>query len=936
MIKRNCIKALLCGVGLLSCMGLSAQGNPPVSYLPVDSAYRVGRLLNGLTYYLRHNELPGHRADFYLAQRVGSILEKPEQRGLAHFLEHMAFNGLRHFEGKSMINWLETIGVQFGGNLNAYTSVDETVYLIENVPVERSSVIDSCLLILRDWSDGISLTDEEIDKERGVIEEEWRTRDNYMMRMYDQILPEVYAGDKYADCMPIGNIEVVRHFAYDELRQYYKRWYRPDLQGIVIVGDIDVDDMERRIQALFADCKVPEGASERVYYQVSDNEAPLVVHSYDKETPFVLIELMYKFDDVPDEYKNTHFAYVQNLIRQLVASMAKFRLEELLQQPDPLFAQADFGYGEFLLSQTKLAWQLQALCSQEQCRAALEQLLVERERWAKYGFTASELERAKASMLATYQKAYAERNNQDNSVYVGECVRNFTQKEPMPGMEAEFAMVQQLLPVLTADMVNTMVHRDSTNMVVWLAGPEGSQLPSRDEVLALIREVRSRELPAYEDQVVQGPLLTEEPQPGRVESVGSLPGGVVRFKLSNGVNVQLLTTDYKKDEVRVYGFSKGGFAATDLSHPKTVKMVNDLSDIGGYGAYSLLDMYKLLSGKQCSFDASVQNTCEYWSGSSTVTDVETLFQLLYLSFTDRRRDAEAFASYLVREEASLKNDEANPMSEFHDSIISVLYNNHPLFTRVQVGDLAQIDYDLGLKVLRERFANAADFTFFVVGNLSIDDLTPLLKRYVASLPVGGKREKYRKSDLNPVKGSDSVRYEKQMENPKTVVLLHQWDYAKWTLENDMTLDALSQVLDIVYTEKVREDEGGTYGVSVNAKFYDDIRDYYTFAISFTTDSAKVDRLLPIIEAEIRRIADEGPRPVDLQKVKEYMRKAYLDKQKDNNYWISVLYGREVLGIDEQFDYLPQLERLTAKDLQQMARRLLQSKNRKRLIHVGVH
>ncbi|MBO4370433.1 MAG: insulinase family protein [Paludibacteraceae bacterium] len=913
----------------------NSQSDPMSHQMPVDTAYRIGHLPNGLTYYIRHNNYPDQRADFYLAQRVGSILEEPQQRGLAHFLEHMAFNGLRHFEGKSMTHWLETIGVQFGGNLNAYTSVDKTVYMIKNVPVGRQTVVDSCLLVLRDWSDGILLEDAEIDKERGVIEEEWRTRNNFLLRMYEQIFPRVYAGDKYADCMPIGNIDVVRHFAYDDLRAYYQKWYRPDLQGIIVVGDVDVNEVEHRIQEMFSDCKVTDGAPERIYYPVTDNRTPIVTYSYDKESPFALVELLYKYDGVPDEYKNTDMAYVQDVVYSLVSSMANFRLEELLQQSAPPFSQADFDNGDFLLSQTKQAWQLQAVCSVEQCRGALEQLLVERERWVRYGFTPTELERAKADLLTAYQKAYAERKNQDNSVYVDECLRNFTEKEPMPGLEVEYSLVQRLMPVLTIDMVNQMIHRDTTNLVVWLAGPEGSVLPSQEEVLSLIGEVRSRELQPYVDKGTQGPLLRFEPEPGRVVKTKLLPDSVTGFVLSNGVRVQLKTTGFRQDEVRIIGFSKGGFAATDLSDPKTLKMVNDLADIGGYGEFSLIDLYKALAGKNYSFTASVRNNCERWDAWSTVTDVETLFQLLYLSFTDRRRDEDAFNSYLSRQNAALKNNEANPMSEWQDSIISVLYDNQPLFMRVRAADLQQVDYDYALRTLSDRFSNAADFTFFVVGNISPDSLKPLLERYVATLPASGKRERYCRSKLNPVKGTASVRYEKTMENPKTVVLLHQWDYLPVNLANVMTLDALCQVLDIVYTEKVREDEGGTYGVSVNATTYDDIRDYYTFSITFTTDSAKVDRLLPIVDAEITRIAEEGPRPADLQKVKEYMRKVYFDRQKDNGYWISVMYDREVSKLDRQTDYLKRLDRMTGTDLQRMARQLLKSKNRKRLIHVGV-
>ena len=535
--------------------------------LPVDKNVRIGQLDNGLTYYIRHNKLPENRAEFYIAQKVGSILEEPQQRGLAHFLEHMAFNGTKNFpgddKGLGVIPWCETVGIKFGTNLNAYTSIDETVYNISNAPIDRAGVLDSCLLVLHDWSNYILLKDDEIDKERGVIREEWRSRNSGMLRVYTDLLPTIYPGDKYADCMPIGSIDVINNFPYKDIRDYYHKWYRPDLQGIVIVGDIDVDAVEAKLKTIFADVQKAVNPAERVYYPVADNKEPIVAIGTDKEVDDPSIEVYFKQDATPDSEKNNVGYLASQYMTSMITSMLNARLSELTQSANPPFTRAYSSYGNFFVAKTKEALNLSASSKTDGIEKALKVLLQEAERARRFGFTESEYARARANYLQRLESAYNEREKTKHGSYVREYVRNFLDAEPIPGIETEYAMMNQLAPNLPVQAINMAIQQlvPDSNQVVIIAGPEkeGLKYPQKEEVIALLKGMKSLDLQPYVDKVSDEPLMKEAPKGGKIvsEKEGEIYGST-KLVLSNGVTVYVKKTDFKADEIRMKGTSLGG------------------------------------------------------------------------------------------------------------------------------------------------------------------------------------------------------------------------------------------------------------------------------------------------------------------------------------------------------------------------------------------
>ena len=578
--------------------------------LPVDKNVRIGQLDNGLTYYIRHNKLPENRAEFYIAQKVGSILEEPQQRGLAHFLEHMAFNGTKNFpgddKGLGVIPWCETVGIKFGTNLNAYTSIDETVYNISNAPIDRAGVLDSCLLVLHDWSNYILLKDDEIDKERGVIREEWRSRNSGMLRVYTDLLPTIYLGDKYADCMPIGSIDVINNFPYKDIRDYYHKWYRPDLQGIVIVGDIDVDAVEAKLKTIFADVQKAVNPAERVYYPVADNKEPIVAIGTDKEVDDPSIEVYFKQDATPDSEKNNVGYLASQYMTSMITSMLNARLSELTQSANPPFTRAYSSYGNFFVAKTKEALNLSASSKADGIEKALKVLLQEAERARRFGFTESEYARARANYLQRLESAYNEREKTKHGSYVREYVRNFLDAEPIPGIETEYAMMNQLAPNLPVQAINMAIQQlvPDSNQVVIIAGPEkeGLKYPQKEEVIALLKGMKSLDLQPYVDKVSDEPLMKEAPKGGKIvsEKEGEIYGST-KLVLSNGVTVYVKKTDFKADEIRMKGTSLGGKSLFPDKDALNFAVMDNVVAVGGLGNFSQVDLTKVLAGKKFLF-----------------------------------------------------------------------------------------------------------------------------------------------------------------------------------------------------------------------------------------------------------------------------------------------------------------------------------------------
>lgn len=926
MKKRNLLfNALLL---MLFVCGAAAQQS---QVLPVDTNLRYGKLPNGLTYYIRHNEQPKDRADFYIAQRVGSMQEEDSQSGLAHFLEHMAFNGSANFPGKNMINYLETIGVRFGENLNAYTGFDETVYNISNVPTTRPGIVDSCLLILHDWSNAITLEGDEIDKERGVIHEEWRTRGNAQMRMLDQQLPAMFPGSKYANRLPIGKMDVVDNFKYDELRNYYKKWYRPDLQAVIVVGDIDPDRVESELKRIFADVPAPVDAAEREMYPVPDNTEPLVSIATDKEATNTILYIFYKHDVMPTERYATTDGFIRDYLRQVSSEMMNTRFNEIVQKADPPFVYAMSEDGPFLIAKTKDAWMAAALAKEGGIDQALAALVRETQRVKKYGFTPSEYERARTNVLKRYESLYKDRDKQKNGTYVSEYVNHFTDGGYIPGIETEYRLMEQLAPQIPVEAVNRFVQSLITdkNVVIGLTGPEkeGLAYPSPDELLAAYRTAQQEEVTPYEDTVSNEPLLGELPAPGKIVSVKENPlFGHTELVLSNGIRVNLKKTDFKEDEILVTASSKGGSILFGEEDIPNIKAFNSVMDISGLGNFTAVELGKLLAGKKVSLSAGLGTDYEKVNGTVSPKDMETLFQLIYLAFTAPKQDPEAFSSFIGRMKAQLQSLEADPMVSFSDRVNKVVYDGNPRKSRLKAADLDKVDYDRVFEMYKEVFGNPSDFVFTFVGNIDTDSIKPYIEQYLASLPAGNPLPAPETVNLGLHKGKAIDHFERPMETAKATTLNLYSGQMDYTLENRIAVTMLKQILDIVYVEKVREEESGTYGVQVGANIAAYPLGQTVVQMYFDTDPAKQEKLNGIVHAELERIAREGPREADFNKTKENMVKKHAERLQENGYWLNVIDDYYYYGTDAKTEYDATLQSMTPAKIQAFTDALLKQGN----------
>ena len=897
---------------------------------PLDPNVRTGKLDNGLTYFIRHNEKPAQRANFYIAQKVGSILEEETQRGLAHFLEHMAFNGLEHFPKKAMLDYMERNGVKFGTNVNAWTSFEQTVYMLNNVPTTNPGLVDSCLLVLHDWSSFISLEDDEIESERGVILEEMRQGQGAQMRIYDKILPEIYPNSPYGVPMPIiGTEEVVAHFDHQYLRDYYHKWYRPDLQGIIVIGDIDVDQIENRLKEMFADIPAPVNPAERVYFPVADNEEPIVTVATDVEETSYDISISYKHDITPVEMRNDMSYWIGTIVERLISQMFNNRLQELTQKPNPPFIYGYGYYGTFMISNTKDAWTIAAAAKdKEGIDEAMTAIVTESNRMKEFGFTASEYERAKADMLRQFETQFEERNKQETSRYFNQMLAHFLTNEPMMGIETEYPLIQQIIPALPLEAINAYAKEMVTdnNIVVVLTAPqkEGEILPNKTELLDLFNKANKVKVEAYQETVSNEPLLAQLPEPGKIAKTELLKEfDATMLTLKNGVKVVYKHTDFKDDEIMMSAYSFGGLSVLDQNDPYTLQELSSLMTLGGVGNFSAIDLPKILAGKRVRVNPTINNYTEGISGNCSVKDLETMLQLTYLYFNNLRSDEEAYQSYITRNKAMLANIESDPMTAFSDSLIKVLYGNHPLTKRMKAEDYDKIDYAKGLKLAAERFADPNNFVFTFVGNINPETFEPLVAQYLGGMKTVKNEESWMDNGRNYPKKDYICHYEKAMENPKATCYMFYNGDMDYTPENLMKMELLKDVLDIVYTEKIREDEGGTYGVGVNGTIQQYPKGTFLMMIGFETNKEMYAKLMSIAKVEFERIAHEGPREQDLMKVKEYKIKQHAEDLENNRYWMNCIQAQLRDGINLMKGYDELVNSITGQDLADMAKVILQ-------------
>ncbi len=923
---KRLLSTLMLSLALCSSVLMAQQVPPP---MPMDPSIRYGTLPNGLTYYIRHNDLPEHHAEFYIAQKVGSVLEEESQRGLAHFLEHMAFNGTKNFPDKGLLEYLQRHGVKFGTNVNAYTSIDETVYNISDVPIDEAlhpGIVDSCLLILHDWSGCLTLDGDEIDKERGVIHEEWRTRNSAAQRMYEVLLPKLIPGNRYAERMPIGLMSVVDNFSYEELRNYYKKWYRPDLQGIFVVGDVDVDAVEQKIQALWSDIHVPENAAERVYYEVEDNEEPLVAVASDPEQSYNLLSVMYKSDPLPDEVKLSQIGYLTNFLENIISTALNQRLSELTEKADAPYLQASANFTNYMVCKTKDCFEVNIVFRENEWQKGLNAAMGVLLSAAKYGFTDSEIERVKADILSGMENAYNERDKRKNRPIVREIQRHFLSAEPMPGIEMEWQLVQQIFPMLSAQMINQVMSQviTPTNVALAVMGQqkEGNVLPTEEQLLAAYKEASSQEVAAYEEALSGVELLPNVPaKTGKVVKEEAGDWGSMVWTLSNGVTVVYKQTDFKKDQVLMSAYSKGG-TRLDLSQPNIVRQtVEDLATVGGVGQFSNTDLPKVLAGKNASVSVSVDALSESLAGSAAPKDLRTLFELVYLNMTDLRYDEEAYQAWFNRQKTQLEMIQNNPRKIMSDSLQYTLYPGLPDMVPTQLEDLALIDYKKGYELGKQRFANAADFTFYFVGNIDVDSLRSMSEQYLAALPASKEREQ-RPNPVLPVAGSRENRFDLPMQQAKTSVYDLFYVYnTPYTLKDGLTANMLGQSVSIIFTETIREEEGAVYSPHAQASM-DSNTGLLTLLYVFDTGADKRENAEAVAYRELKTIAQEGVREDVFQKVHDYMAKNHKEQVKENSYWLSNLQMKREFGVNTVDNWEEIFDSITAEDVKALLNRFL--------------
>ena len=900
---------------------------PPV---PLDPAVKMGKLENGLTYYIRHNEWPEKRCDFYIAQRVGSMQEEDDQRGLTHFLEHMCFNGTTHFPGDALKQYLERIGVKFGENLNAYTSFDETVYNINNVNVEIAGAIDSCLLILHDWSHDLLLEDKEIDKERGVIEEEWRMRRSAQLRLVEAALPTICKDSKYAERMPIGTMEIVKNFPYETLRSYYRKWYRPDLQALIIVGDVNPDEIEQKLQAMFADiAPAPADAAVREDYPVPDNKEPLVFIGKDKEFTGMVASVMFKTDPLPREMRNTMAYVALDFVQDAISGMLNERLNEITRQADAPFSGAGVSFGDYVVAKTKEALSLDISMKEnryaEGIKAAYRELL----RASRSGFTESEYQRFKDEYLSQIDAAYEARDKRTNTSLVNAYVRHFIDNVPAAGIEWRHQMMNQIVPNIPLDMINQAISQlseDNRAIIVFMPEKEGLVCPTEQEVLSALTEVDGEDIAAFTEEVSTEPLVPELKSKVKVKKITDDIYGSKLITLSNGMKIHVKQTDYSPNKINFRATSWGGnslYSDNEYINTSNVGLVRQ----GGLGNFSAINLNKKLAGIQAGASASVGTRTEGVEGYCVKKDLETMLQLVYLNFTSPRRDDDAFTSSIERTRNALKNQELNPQTALADSVASVVYDNNVRAKRLREEDLDRINYDRLLELYRERFANASDFEFFMVGDVNADSVAPLLAKYLGALPAKGKKEQYKIIEQKMHKGERECYFTKEQDTPNSLNVFLYHAPMKETMKSDILVDMLQQAMQMLYTETVREDEGGAYGVPVSGSISDYPEEVAIMQIVLPTAPEKRIAMTSVINNGIKEMMEKGPSEENLGKIKEYMLRSHQENLKDNSYWMESLVSKTRYNQDFVTGYEECVQGITVEDIKQVAQQIFGSGNR---------
>lgn len=914
-------------------VAVRAQQMPPV---PVDKEVRIGKLDNGLTYYIRHNEYPKNQVDFYIAQKVGSILEEDDQRGLAHFLEHMCFNGTRNFPGSSMIKWLETVGVKFGYNLNAYTSIDETVYRISSVPTERIGVQDSCLMILSDWADGLLLEGKEIDEERSVIHEEWRSQLPPNMRIMEKLLPEIYPDSRYGHRLPIGTMEVVDNFPHQALRDYYETWYRPDLQGIVVVGDIDVDRIEGKIKEMFSKIEKPVNPAERVYFPVADNEKPIVAFGSDKEQDKYVAQIMFKYDALPDSLKGTMADVTTAYLLDMAQMMLQIRLNEQGQKADAPFAAASAFYGEFIMAKTKQAFQFAMLPKGNSFDEGLKAVYREALRAKRGGFTTTEYARCRTEYLSQLEKAYNNRNQQENKTLAESYVRNFIDKKPIPGIETEYQMMSMIVNQIPVEAVNQVFSQivSDKNLVVlgMMPAREGESCPKDEDILALLSQVEAENIAPYVDNVKDEPLVSELPAAGKVVKENVLSDfGAKEWILSNGAKVILKKTDFKADEINMMAVAKGGTSVYGNDKAADLMFMPAVLEQHGLGSFTNSELTKLMAGKQVSLKVSLDDYVRRLSGNTTPKDLKTYMEMIYMTFTGLTVTPDEFTAMQNLYKGLIQNQAQNPNFVFQKKVQEYLYSS-PNKQVFGVSDIEKANREDILSIIREQLANAAEFTFVFSGNFDEAELKALVEQYIATLPsVKGKKQELKHSPAVEIKsGNEEKEFSLKMEVPQGSAAVIISGKMPYSFKNRLMASMSAQIISARLLSEVREKEGAVYSIYTQGS-QDRLSEVsVVYQTIFQVKPEKKDRALEIIRSEFENLAKETP-VEELDKVKEFMVKQITGDEQTNSYWCSMMAGNELLPSEVCVKAAQVIQSITPKEISGYVNEVMKQNNYRVLV-----
>ncbi len=911
--------------------------------IPQDPDLIRDTLPNGLTYYIRHNESPKGLADFFIAQKVGSVNEEENQRGLAHFLEHLCFNGTEHFPGNSLISYLESIGVKFGANLNAYTSTDETVYNICEVPALHETTLDSCLLILRDWSCGLTLDPREIDKERGVVKGEWRQRNgNAATRLLEKSLPALYSGSRYGERMPIGKMEVIDSFEYQDLRDYYEKWYRPENQAIIVVGDIDPKLIQKKIISLFGAIPRSEKSAKSPVYNVPDNENLIVSVQTDPEQQNTMLQLYIKHPDLTTLDKATIDGLRERYIGEIAAAMLAERFDDLEQDPEAPFSNLGTGDTKFLLSREPRAWVVRATARQGKENECIKVFAQEIARAARHGFTQTELDRAKLDFKANLDSRFVNRDKIDNTPYARRYVKHFLEGGSIPAEEPYYKMMKGVMASVKLDDINawfaTLAGNNTRNHIISAYLPAGTEGVTNESLASAFLSVDPSALEPYKDMAELAPLLGELPSRGRVVGEETIEKfNAKKWTLSNGAKVYIHKNTDKPDKILIQAYSPGGISQHyDPARAADYLVINDLLAVSGFGNNTSSDLRKHLVGKKAEVKLAVEEMEDQIAVSTSPDDLETALMMIHLKTTSLRKDDKAFAAFLANQKMKLSSHTSNPTFEMGDSIHANVYAHHPLGKKLQLNDIDKINYDSVISIGRRRFADMSDFSFFISGNINEDSLRNLIEIYIASLPGNGKPEKPKDIGYRYAEGNQTKIFSRPMETPASITYSLYTGDAPYDLATLIKSRALGRIISDKLREDLREDKGWTYGVrthiGLNPGMNGDDSPKFLMPVYIRVEPGKEEECLEIVGRTVSNLSNSGfITPTEVSNAREYMLKNADDRETDNGYWNSIMHAYDKFGEDMHTDFEKEVKALSPELLSEFADKLFKTANLTRLV-----